>query len=112
MAAIFGVDIIQHFRRKRPAGWIDLMATFESRKRTASPYRESSISVPLPYSFIEFFKKCRVSRVILLLIIYYRRESAFDVKHIKAYSYLTFVVVGSQRTFAHRLLAIKSNGHF
>ncbi|WAR20728.1 HS12A-like protein [Mya arenaria] len=70
LSFIFGAEIIQHFRRKRPAGWVDLMATFESRKRTASPYRQSSITVTLPFSFIEFFKKCRITYALNIGISY------------------------------------------
>ncbi|XP_052228946.1 heat shock 70 kDa protein 12A-like [Dreissena polymorpha] len=59
LGAIFGPDLLLQFKRKKPTVWVELMAIFESRKRTASPYRSSSISVTLPYAFIDFVKKCR-----------------------------------------------------
>ena len=64
LGGIFGHDILDQFRRRRPSGWVEVMSMFESRKRTASPYRASSISIPLPFSFIDFFKKCRVSNIV------------------------------------------------
>ena len=30
---IFGVDVMKQFQQKRPAGFVDLMIAFESRKR-------------------------------------------------------------------------------
>ncbi|XP_060597969.1 heat shock 70 kDa protein 12A-like isoform X2 [Ruditapes philippinarum] len=60
---IFGADLINHFKKKRPSGWVDLMAMFESRKRTASPYRSSNIAISIPFSFIDFYKKTRGSSI-------------------------------------------------
>ena len=65
LGAIFGMDIIEQFKRRRPSGWVDLLAVFESRKRTASPYRTSAISVSLPFSFIDFYKRSRVGVYLL-----------------------------------------------
>ena len=56
---IFGVDIMTAFRRKRPAGYIDLMIAFESRKRSCSPHKLYPLNVALPFSFIDFYKKCK-----------------------------------------------------
>ena len=33
MEEIFGVELMKQFKQKRPAGFIDLMVAFESRKR-------------------------------------------------------------------------------
>ncbi|KAL4232332.1 Heat shock 70 kDa protein 12A [Mactra antiquata] len=63
LVRIFGRDIIENFKKKRPSGWRELMSIFESRKRTASPHRSTYISVTIPFSFIEFYKKCRGSSV-------------------------------------------------
>jgi hypothetical protein len=54
---IFGSDFIDSFKYKRPAGWVDLMIAFESRKRAASPYKNNALNVSLPFSFIDFYKK-------------------------------------------------------
>ena len=54
---------MQLFKTKRPAGWVDLMTGFESRKRGTGPYRRTSTMVSLPFSFMEFFKRRKVSRI-------------------------------------------------
>jgi len=57
LGEIFGVDLIETFKSKRPAGWVDLMIAFESRKRAANPHKTSALNVSLPFSFIDFHKK-------------------------------------------------------
>ena len=57
LGEIFGVDFIELFKAKRPAGWVDLMIAFESRKRAANPHKTSALNVSLPFSFIDFHKK-------------------------------------------------------
>ncbi|XP_067658034.1 uncharacterized protein [Haliotis asinina] len=54
---IFGHDFIAHYRTKYPVGWVNLMINFESRKRSASPYKNNSLNVSLPFTFIDYFKK-------------------------------------------------------
>jgi len=61
LVAIFGADFIDVFRARRPAGWVDLMMAFESRKRAANPYKLKPLNVSLPFSFIDYHKKYRVS---------------------------------------------------
>lgn len=60
---IFGIEFIDAFKYKRPAGWVDLMIAFESRKRAASPYKNNALNVSLPFSFIDFYKKYKGSQV-------------------------------------------------
>lgn len=67
LQAIFGKDTIETFKIKRPAGWVDLMTAFESRKRGAGPYRTTHTTVSFPFSFIDFFKK----RKVFFLVIYH-----------------------------------------
>ena len=55
------MEFIESFKLKRPAGWIDLMIAFESRKRAANPFRANALNVSLPFSFIDFHKKHFVS---------------------------------------------------
>lgn len=38
---------------------MDLSLAFESRKRIAHPYKQNSLNVPLPFSFVEYHKKYR-----------------------------------------------------
>ncbi|XP_038070790.1 uncharacterized protein LOC119739788 [Patiria miniata] len=54
---IFGSDYIEEFKIKRPAGWVDLMIAFESRKRNVNPYKSNPLNVSLPFSFIDYYKK-------------------------------------------------------
>jgi len=61
LVGIFGAEFMDAFKLKRPAGWVDLMTAFESRKRTASPFKNNSLNVSLPFSFIDYYKKCKVS---------------------------------------------------
>jgi hypothetical protein len=56
---IFGSDFIDLFKLRRPAGWVDLIMAFESRKRAADPYRPKPLNVSLPFSFTDFHKKIR-----------------------------------------------------
>lgn len=62
MNTIFSVEIMEEFKMKRPAGYVDLMIAFEARKRTASPFKNNPLNISLPFSFIDFFKKKKVSR--------------------------------------------------
>lgn len=56
---IFGADFMEQFKRQRPAGFVDLMMAFEARKRNASPFRNNPSNVSLPFSFVDYFKKCK-----------------------------------------------------
>ncbi|ELT91702.1 hypothetical protein CAPTEDRAFT_166803 [Capitella teleta] len=60
---IFGADFIEAFKYKRPAGWVDLMIAFESRKRAANPWKSTPLNVSLPFSFIDYHKKFRGHQV-------------------------------------------------
>jgi len=66
---IFGADFISLFKARRPAGWVDLMIAFESRKRAADPNKDQPLNVSLPFSFIDFHKKHFVSRFIFFFIV-------------------------------------------
>jgi len=59
---IFGAEFISLFKARRPAGWVDLMIAFESRKRAADPNKDQPLNVSLPFSLIDFHKKHFVSR--------------------------------------------------
>ncbi len=60
---IFDADFIERFKSKRPAGWVDLIIAFESKKRTARPGGTTALNISLPYSFIDYYKKKRRSNV-------------------------------------------------
>lgn len=57
MEEIFGKDIMEAFQKKRPAGYVDLMIAFESRKRGCSPNKLTPLNIALPFSFIDFYKR-------------------------------------------------------
>ena len=61
LVEIFGEDFVEAFKVKRPVGWVDLMIAFESRKRAANPFKPNPLNVALPFSFIDYYKKYRVS---------------------------------------------------
>jgi len=57
LSRIFGADFVEIYRTKRSAGYVDLMAAFEAKKRTANPTKESPLNISLPFSFIDYYKK-------------------------------------------------------
>jgi hypothetical protein len=61
LVKIFGLEFIEAYKRKRPSGWVDLMVAFESRKRSANPSKDHPLNICLPFSFIDYHKKHRVS---------------------------------------------------
>lgn len=63
MNTIFGLEIMEEFKMKRPAGYVDLMIAFEARKRTASPFKNNPLNISLPFSFIDFYKKKKVKTI-------------------------------------------------
>ena len=63
MKQIFDTDFIERFKAKRPAGWVDLIIAFESKKRTARPGSNTALNISLPYSFIDYYKKKKRSTV-------------------------------------------------
>ena len=56
---IFDADFIERFKVKRPAAWVDLMISFEAKKRTARSDNTTPLNISLPFSFIEYHKKHR-----------------------------------------------------
>lgn len=46
---------MSRLQAERPAAYIELMLSFESRKRTASPDRLSTLNIFPPFAFAEFF---------------------------------------------------------
>ena len=57
---IFGSEFIEVFKLKRPAGWVDLLLAFESRKRAATPFKSKPLNVSLPFSFTDYHQKYKV----------------------------------------------------
>lgn len=55
LGSIFGFSFMSRLRVERPAAYIELMLSFESRKRTASPDRLSTLNIFPPFAFAKFF---------------------------------------------------------
>lgn len=62
---------MEHYRQKCPMGWVDLMVAFESKKRSANPDKSSPLNVSLPFSFIDYYKRHKVSLINQGLKLYY-----------------------------------------
>lgn len=56
LGSIFGQLFMTRLRLERPAAYIELMLSFESRKRSSSPDRSSTLNIFLPFAFIEFHR--------------------------------------------------------
>ncbi|XP_068081163.1 heat shock 70 kDa protein 12A isoform X2 [Anabrus simplex] len=54
---IFGDDFLNQFKLKRPAAYVELMVSFEARKRSTSPHRDSPLNIFPPFAFIDFYRK-------------------------------------------------------
>ncbi|KAK3094819.1 hypothetical protein FSP39_006636 [Pinctada imbricata] len=67
LCSIFGKEFIEQYKQKRPVGWVDLMVAFESRKRSSSPDKVTSLNVALPFSFIDYFKKHKSGHIDLVI---------------------------------------------
>ncbi|XP_072112901.1 heat shock 70 kDa protein 12B-like isoform X2 [Mobula birostris] len=59
LCQIFGCDLMEGFRLKRPAAWVDLMMAFEARKQSISHKLTTPLNISLPFSFTEFYRKHR-----------------------------------------------------
>ena len=81
LSDVFGADFMINFKNKRPAGYVDLMAAFEARKRSASPSQTTTSNISLPFSFINFFKKSKgISVRIVNILILVTVLSYFETK--------------------------------
>ncbi len=56
---MLGSELMTSFRSRRPAGFIDLMIAFESRKRSCGPFKMGPLNVALPFSLIDFYRKTK-----------------------------------------------------
>ncbi|XP_075738050.1 heat shock 70 kDa protein 12A isoform X2 [Rhipicephalus microplus] len=63
LRTIFSSDFMDQFKLKRPAAYVDLMVAFEARKRNATPDKDTPLNISLPFSFIDYYKKCKGSTV-------------------------------------------------
>lgn len=57
LVSIFGESLIQDFINRHPVSWLELMKSFEAKKRAFNPSRHHASNISLPFSFIEHFRK-------------------------------------------------------
>ena len=69
MEEIFGIDLMVQFKKQRPAGFVDMMIAFESRKRGCTSNKLTPLNIALPFSFIDFYKRQKGKDVSKLLIL-------------------------------------------
>jgi hypothetical protein len=74
LEGIFDAEFMAQFKLKRPAAYVELLLSFEARKRSASPHRDSSLNIFPPFAFIDYYRKFKGKEVcgnlfVLLLII-------------------------------------------
>ncbi|XP_069704029.1 heat shock 70 kDa protein 12A-like isoform X2 [Periplaneta americana] len=60
---IFEAEFMAQFKLKRPAAYVELLLSFEARKRSASPHRDSSLNIFPPFAFIDYYRKCKGKEV-------------------------------------------------
>ncbi|PSN32258.1 Heat shock 70 kDa protein 12A [Blattella germanica] len=60
---IFEAEFMSQFKLKRPAAYIELLLSFEARKRSASTHRDSSFNIFPPFAFIDYFRKLKGKEV-------------------------------------------------
>jgi hypothetical protein len=60
---IFDAEFMAQFKLKRPAAYVELLLSFEARKRSASPHRDSSFNIFPPFSFIDYYRKFKGKEV-------------------------------------------------
>lgn len=63
LSAVFGADFMSQFRRKRPAAYVELLLSFEARKRSADPDRDAPLTIFPPFAFVEAYRKFRGKEV-------------------------------------------------
>ncbi len=56
LVSIFGQTFIEQFIRLYPTSWLELMNSFEAKKRYFDPSRGSPVNISLPFSFVESFR--------------------------------------------------------
>ena len=60
---IFGRRFIKDFTRHYPVNWLEIMSYFETKKRSFDPTRHHPSNMPLPYTFVEYYRKTTHSSV-------------------------------------------------
>ena len=59
LVSIFGQAFMEQFIRLYPISWLELMGSFEAKKRYFDPSRRCASNVSLPFSFVESFRRTR-----------------------------------------------------
>ena len=54
---IFGEEFLVDFVQNKPISWMELMSTFETKKRSFSPHKHLTVNLPLPFALIEYYRE-------------------------------------------------------
>ena len=57
LVSMFGEQFIEDFIRKKPVSWLELMNSFEAKKRGFDLSKKSGSNISLPFAFIDHFRK-------------------------------------------------------
>ena len=57
LVSMFGEQFIEDFIRKKPVSWLELMNSFEAKKRGFDLSKQSGSNISLPFAFIDHFRK-------------------------------------------------------
>lgn len=63
LVSIFGQQLIQDFIDRHPISWLELMKTFEAKKKAFNPHKSQASNISLPFSFIEYYRKRTLTTV-------------------------------------------------
>ena len=54
---IFGQDFLVDFVKTKPASWLELVSTFEAKKRVFNSKKQVATNISLPFAFIEYHRE-------------------------------------------------------
>lgn len=73
LEGIFGHEFMTQFKLKRPAAYVELMLSFEARKRSATTSRDLPLNIFPPFAFIDYYRKYKGKEVSFLFFIYIKQ---------------------------------------
>ena len=59
LVSVFGQSFLEQFVKLYPVSWLELMNSFEAKKRYFDPSRKCASNIPIPFSFMESFRRTR-----------------------------------------------------
>lgn len=76
---IFGEKFLLDFVANKPVSWLELLALFETKKRSFSPHKQMSVNISLPFAFIECYREKTGKSVVSAITRY--KESGVQWSH-------------------------------